>query len=108
MGRKKLTRHIIYVLSMVVIVFILDYACPFKKYLGIDCLSCGMTRAYYSLLKFDFESALFYHPLYWFIPPYVWFLIHIDKLSILKNMNKTLKHILIVLGFTLIIYVYIV
>lgn len=30
--------------------------------------TCGMTRAYLSLLKLDLKSAFYYHPLFWVVP----------------------------------------
>lgn len=40
-------------------------ACPYKKYFDIDCMGCGMQRAFIALLKGDFvESFLFYPPLF--------------------------------------------
>ncbi len=37
--------------------------CPIKHMLGISCFGCGMTRAFISILKFDFPSAFMYNPL---------------------------------------------
>ena len=40
-------------------------ACPYKKYFDIDCMGCGMQRAFIALLKGDLvESFLFYPPLF--------------------------------------------
>lgn len=38
--------------------------CLFYNYTGIPCPSCGMTRAFKSLLYFDFLKAFWYHPLF--------------------------------------------
>ncbi len=39
-------------------------ACPYKKYFDIDCMGCGMQRAFIALLKGNFvESFLIYPPL---------------------------------------------
>ncbi|NCP45741.1 MAG: hypothetical protein COW67_10100 [Flavobacteriales bacterium CG18_big_fil_WC_8_21_14_2_50_32_9] len=38
--------------------------CPYKKYLGMDCMGCGMQRAFIALLKGNLvESFLLYPPL---------------------------------------------
>jgi hypothetical protein len=42
--------------------------CIFKYIFGIPCPSCGMTRAYLSLLRLDIHKAFFYHPLFIIIP----------------------------------------
>lgn len=38
--------------------------CPILFFTGISCPGCGMTRAYFSLLRFDFSAALGSHPLF--------------------------------------------
>ncbi|MCR5352830.1 MAG: DUF2752 domain-containing protein [Clostridiales bacterium] len=37
------------------------------KYItGVSCPSCGMTRAYHCLFRFDFAGAFHYHPLFFY------------------------------------------
>ena len=40
------------------------YKCPFDFFLGIPCPGCGMTRAFFALIRLDFEEAFYYHPLF--------------------------------------------
>lgn len=42
--------------------------CIFFNIFGIPCVTCGLTRAYISLLKLDIESAFYYHPLFFLVP----------------------------------------
>lgn len=42
--------------------------CPIKAILSVPCLGCGMTRAVFSLLRFDFLQALSFHPLVFLLP----------------------------------------
>lgn len=42
--------------------------CPILFLSGISCAGCGMSRAWFSLLRGDIAAAVFYHPLFW-IPP---------------------------------------
>ena len=42
--------------------------CIFFNIFGIPCITCGITRAYMSLLKLDIKSAFFYHPLFFMVP----------------------------------------
>lgn len=49
--------------------------CIIKELTGITCPGCGMTRAYISLLRFDFAGAFRYHKMFWSVPVlYVYFL----------------------------------
>jgi len=45
-------------------------ACVFKSTMGIPCPGCGLSRAYMAGMRLDFETALFYHPLFWYLPPF--------------------------------------
>jgi len=60
---------IISILALVYLVFhLLGIGCPIKWLTGISCAGCGMTRAWMSLIKLDFDKAFYYHPLF-FLPP---------------------------------------
>ncbi len=37
-------------------------ACPYKKYFDIDCMGCGMQRAFIALLKGDFIESFYLYP----------------------------------------------
>lgn len=53
--------------------------CIFYNYTSIPCPSCGMTRAFKSLLSFDITKAFWYHPLFPLVIlfPYIW--VKMDK-----------------------------
>ena len=40
---------------------ILNELCLFKRFMGSECWNCGMTRAFLSILHFDFEAAYQYN-----------------------------------------------
>ena len=42
--------------------------CPIKWLTGISCAGCGMTRALFCAVQFQFGKALHYHPLFWMLP----------------------------------------
>lgn len=59
--------------SIIIIFFVLLYkyifnnsfsisSCFFYEHLGIYCPGCGCTRAFLSLLNFDFALSLYYNP----------------------------------------------
>lgn len=71
MGLKKYKDTICLVGTIVFIYAIFDFVgigCPIKFVTGISCLGCGMTRAWLSVLRLDFSSAFYFHPLF-VLPP---------------------------------------
>lgn len=36
--------------------------CMFKSLFGIDCPGCGMTRAFFALIRGDFAESIVYNP----------------------------------------------
>ena len=64
------------------IVYFLKMPCPIYFFSGISCPGCGMTRALFSLLRFDFDAALYYHPLIYFC---IFMLLALMILHIRKN-----------------------
>ncbi|MBQ8741022.1 MAG: DUF2752 domain-containing protein [Clostridia bacterium] len=72
--------------------------CLYKHLLGFCCPGCGMSRAYFSLLRLDFVAAFNYHPMFWSVPiAYLYFLFD-GRLFGKKILDYTVM-ILIVLGF---------
>ena len=41
--------------------------CHLKRELGVDCPGCGLTRAFLSIARFDFKSALHLNPASFFV-----------------------------------------
>ena len=50
--------------------------CPIHRLTGVPCPGCGMSRALFSLVKFDFAGAWYYHPMAFFLPLPVLWLVH--------------------------------
>ena len=63
---------------------ITNIRCPFKFFLGIPCLGCGMTRACMSLLTLDISQAVAYHPLILALPFMLLFVL-LDELGYVKS-----------------------
>lgn len=70
----KRTKNILILLILILfLLFILNVpvTCIFKSVTGISCPSCGMTRAFFAILKFNFVGAFFLNilsiPLFLFI-----------------------------------------
>lgn len=74
-------REIIVIITIIGLVSILKVyffggsICLIYNTIGIPCLTCGMTRAYISILKLNFKEAFYYHPLFFMVP-----LIFIEKI----------------------------
>ena len=63
---KILLKHIFYILLLLCIVAGLHFfkvPCFFRFFTGIPCPSCGMTRAFFSLINLNFYESFYYHPL---------------------------------------------
>ena len=54
--------------AVVAVMYILKAPCVFELLLGVQCPSCGMTRAWLALLRFDVVGAFEYHSLFWTLP----------------------------------------
>ena len=62
---------LIFVFGVILYIFILrifNSTCIIKEVLHIPCPGCGMTRAIFSALRFDFVQAFAYHPLFPLVP----------------------------------------
>ncbi len=69
-----------------------------SKITGIDCPGCGMTTAWYWLLKGNLEYAIYFHPL--FIVPALLAGLYVLNNNVLKKSSKYITysiHILITL-----------
>lgn len=61
--------------------YFLNLPCPIYWVTGVSCPGCGMTRALFSVLRFDFAGAFYYHPLIFLCIPAipVLVIVHIKK-----------------------------
>lgn len=67
--------------------------CPIRKFLGLYCPGCGVTRMLLSLLKGNFYQAFRYNPLVFVLLPFL-ITYYLDYLySFFKN-KKTKFHVL--------------
>lgn len=72
---KKLTNNKILLIFLIILIiisalFAFSYfiGCPIRLITGMPCPSCGMTRAYISLLNGDLPKAFYFHPLFFLLP----------------------------------------
>ncbi len=88
---------------LLIFLILTKFTCFVKLITGFPCPFCGMTRSCLSLIHFKFSDAWNYHPLFWFIPPILLFII-IAKKPIFKSRKK--QTIFFILIFSIIISVY--
>ena len=55
-------------IALAIIFYFNNIPCITKTVTGIDCIGCGLTRAFISLLKLDIAAAFSYHPAFWTVP----------------------------------------
>lgn len=60
--------------------------CLFKNIFGTECYGCGMTRAIFSLLHFDFSGAYTYNKLVFLVAPLLAYLY-------IKKVIQTIKRL---------------
>ncbi len=66
-------------------------ACPYKKYLGVDCFGCGMQRSFIELLKGNLVESFYLYPA--LLPMIIMFLFLITHLIFkFKNGGTWLKY----------------
>lgn len=93
---------------IVIIIFIygslqiFGITCPIKFITGVSCPGCGMTRAYLSLLKLDFKSAYYYHPL--FILPAFGLIIYIFRGKFSKKSLRGLEIFFVLVFLTVYVF----
>ncbi len=73
--KQKLLLTVFYI-AVLCVFWLLELPCIFKALFGVECMGCGMSRAMFSALRFDFASAFCFHPMFWSMPIlYLYFLI---------------------------------
>ena len=96
-----------YDVILIVIIFLVltRFTCLIKLITGFPCPGCGITRAYLSILNLNFKDAWNYHPLFWFIPPVVVFIILAHK-TLFHNRKKEVIFLILVFSIFFSVYIY--
>lgn len=78
-------------------------SCPFRILFGISCPTCGMTRAFVSLIHLDIKSAFYYHPLFFTAPVFL-----LIFYAVIFNKYMKLAKDLFLITFILLLILYVI
>ncbi len=79
----KLHHKIIILILLLLIIFGMWYfetGCIVQKVIGVPCLTCGMTRAFFALINGNFVLAIKTHPMILSIPLLIIMFLFSDKI----------------------------
>lgn len=96
LGKRRIRFRGVLLLGVVVLLLgasvLLGTGCLIRKYAGIPCPGCGLTRAWRSFFRLDPVSALQYHPMFWSIPVFGLFVLFDGKLLSHEKANSILLY----------------
>ncbi len=75
-----------------------ELPCVYRYLFNITCPGCGMSRAFFSLMRLDFAAAFSYHRMFWSVPILYLYFLFDAKLFKNKILNYTVLG-LVILGF---------
>lgn len=109
MSNLKLSKYLkillYHIIAFIVILFtIFVYKCPFYYLFNFPCPGCGITRAHFALLRFDFKQAFDYHPLFFTAIPIILYVPHRNVLK--KKLSIKSEIIAIIVLSVLFLFVY--
>ena len=90
----------------IIVTTVTGIGCPIRRVIQMPCPACGITRSWIEVFKFNFDKAFEYHPLFLFLPIYVYIMICSD-FAIMKKVPRWIFMIFAILGGILIFAVYI-
>lgn len=83
-----------------VAMWFLETGCLIQRFIGIPCMSCGMTRAFFTFINGNFAESLSLHPMLLSIPVLALIFLFSDKLFKGKTRIPTIiLLVLIITGF---------
>jgi hypothetical protein len=56
------------VATLLLALVLLDTPCLFRRWTGIPCPTCGISRAWLAAFRLDPATAFYYHPMFWSVP----------------------------------------
>ena len=95
MGLGKMRKGVLLAGAVALILMIavdVGVGCVIRRYIGIPCPGCGLTRAWFSALRLDFAAALRYHPMFWSVPVFFLFVLFDGRLLKCDRWNNLLLY----------------
>lgn len=87
MGKGRIRTGSVFLLMGVVLILgasvWLGTGCLIRRYTGLPCPGCGLTRAYFAVFRLELAAAFRYHPMFWSVPVFLVFLLFDGR--VLKN-----------------------
>ncbi|MDO4963730.1 MAG: DUF2752 domain-containing protein [bacterium] len=91
------------ILLVIILSFFGLYKCPLNYIFGIPCITCGITRAIFSLFTLNFKKSFYYHALWPLV--FIGFIIYtLLSLKIINIKEKNIKKLIIIYLFIFILY----
>lgn len=92
--KSKLIMTVIYI-CMLVVFWALELPCFYKYFFHIPCPGCGMSHAFFELIKLNFKEALEYHPMIFFVPVLYLYFLFDGKLFKNKPLNFAVLYLIL-------------
>ena len=87
---------------------VMFYRCPFRMIFKMNCPGCGMTRALLSALRFDFQSAFRYHPLFLLVGFEIFYVVFYEWIQKKFRVNAELENAVLIVSIMLLLIVWII
>lgn len=103
MNAKLFIKNLFIVIGYYLMLWMFDISCPIKAVVGLECPTCGVTRAMVSLVRLDFEGYLYYNPMAVFLVSVVFLFVFLEMY---KSNRFVLVYGIVVLIINFISYLY--
>ena len=92
MGKRKIRMRSVLLLIGVVLALGLSLrlgtGCLIRKYTGLLCPGCGLTRAWLAAFRLELGAAFRHHPMFWSIPVFMLFVLFDGRLLRSETWNR--------------------
>lgn len=90
---------VLFFIGVLLLLWVFD-GCPIRRFTGIPCPGCGLTRAWLAVFCWEWQAAFAYHPMFWAVPMLCIFIVFDGRLFRKKWLNYGFLLVL-ALGFSI-------